>query len=78
MQKGWSDLKVKCKANDCFYNVNGICVKDEINIEKVNAYDDNCAECVDYYIKPQKLKCWCCQNENVVKGQKCNNCGEIV
>ena len=25
-----------------------------------------------------KNETWCCQNENVVKGQKCNNCGEII
>lgn len=25
-----------------------------------------------------KVKCWCCNNENVDKGEKCHNCGEIV
>lgn len=26
----------------------------------------------------RKIKCWCCNNENVIKGCKCNNCGEVV
>lgn len=25
-----------------------------------------------------KLKCWCCNNENIEKGKKGLNCGEIV
>ena len=24
------------------------------------------------------IKCWCCNNENVVIGKKCSNCGKIV
>lgn len=26
----------------------------------------------------RKIKCWCCNNENVIKGCKCINCGEVV
>lgn len=71
-------MKVKCKAKDCFYNKNNICLKEEIEIEKVSAYD-NSAECIDYYVeKSNPVKCWCCNNINVTKGTKCKNCGEIV
>lgn len=44
-------MKVNCKAVDCFYNIKNICVKDEIEIDKVNAYDNNSAECLDYYVE---------------------------
>lgn len=41
-------MLVKCNAKDCRYNNVGICRKDEIEIDKISAYDDNSAECVDY------------------------------
>ena len=39
---------IKCKAIDCAYNKDKICSKKELEIIKANAYDDNCAECLDY------------------------------
>lgn len=39
---------VKCNAKDCRYNNVGICGKDEIELDKANAYDTNSVECIDY------------------------------
>ena len=43
-----------------------------------------CLECIhgnvfrlNYYEK-DILKCKWCNNKNVIKGSKCNNCGEII
>jgi hypothetical protein len=41
-------MVVRCNAKDCRYNSVGICTKDEIEIDKVSAYDTNAAECIDY------------------------------
>lgn len=42
------NTSIKCKALDCIYNKNEVCSKKELEIIKANAYDDNCAECLDY------------------------------
>lgn len=47
--KGVDKMIVKCKAEDCIDNKNGICTREKIEIDKTNAYDDNCAECQNYY-----------------------------
>lgn len=31
---------------------------------------------VSYWKNP--AKCWCCNNTNVHRGEKCKNCGEMV
>ena len=67
-------FKGKLVAYDAIANKATIQVEENLTI---NTNSEN-LKLVDYYNEPQKLKCWCCQNENVVKGQKCNNCGEIV
>lgn len=42
---------IECFAKDCIYNIRNKCNKDKIEIKKVNAYDDNCAECMEYIKK---------------------------
>jgi len=39
---------------------------------------DNYGKCCDYKPKDGVIKCWCCNNENIIKGCRCNNCGEIA
>ena len=39
---------VKCFAEDCIYNTEKVCTKDEIEVCTVSAYDTNCVECMDY------------------------------
>lgn len=41
-------MVVKCHVADCIYNYKYYCNKEEIEIKKVNAYDDDSAECLDY------------------------------
>ena len=39
---------VKCHIEDCVYNLKNTCNKEEIEIMKVSAYDEDSAECLDY------------------------------
>lgn len=42
-------MEINCYAVDCKYNdKKGICSNNTIQIAKINAYDDNCAECLNY------------------------------
>ena len=42
-------MEIKCYAVDCKYNdKKGTCSNNTIQIAKINAYDDNCAECLNY------------------------------
>lgn len=41
-------MEIKCLVKDCKYNINNTCNKEEIEICKVSAYDENSAECIDY------------------------------
>ncbi len=41
-------MLVKCYVEDCKYNNENRCNKEEIEIMKISAYDDDSAECLDY------------------------------
>lgn len=41
-------MNVKCHAIDCLYNIKKSCSKEEIEIMKLSAYDEDSAECLNY------------------------------
>lgn len=48
VRKNEIKMIVKCFVEDCIYNTENFCTKDEIEIYTISAYDTDSAECLDY------------------------------
>lgn len=41
-------MEVKCDVKDCRYNKTNKCTRNEIEVMKISAYDEDSAECLNY------------------------------